>query len=526
MQLRDYQQSAVSAMLSHFETQTTDALCVIPTGGGKSLVMADICARIILASSKSKILVVAHTQELVDQNFKEFRHWCPEVSCGIYCAALGKTDTWQSVIFCSIQSVAKRSDVFGHVNLVIVDECHRISRASEKSYGKFVSALRLINPSMRMCGMTATPYRLDSGRLDSGVDAHFDSVAFNVTVAELVALGYLAPLAPYRGKNEISLKGVKTIAGEYNSQDLEYSAMLPGVVGAVVDQIVDAGNDLDAKGWLVYGCSQKHCDALVAAFVERDISTTALYGPVLTNRNERAARIEGFKNGQYRCLVSLKALTTGFNVPHVDLLAIVMSTKSTGLFMQILGRAMRISSGKTKAHVLDFGSNFQRLGTVDSPMLAAKKCGVGDNMHPVKFCPKCDYFNHAAVRVCENCGHQFPEPSRYINVVAANIDPMLTTAEWRSVHQVQYKKHINAKGNTSIQISYAIAGFAVVREWIRPKDGVDKTLAAMNALSGLTIPEEVLILREGNYLNIKGKRGSQLVENKQYVGDQPKHGYA
>jgi DNA repair protein RadD len=155
--LRSYQQDAVDCTIKYFQKKRDPAVIVLPTGAGKSLVIAEL-ARI----AKGRVLVLAHVKELVEQNFQKYRSY--NLEAGIFSASLGKKDWDQKAIFGSIQSVARAADEFFHeFSLLVIDECHRVSEEGATQYQEVIQKLKLQNPNICILGLTATPYRLGLG---------------------------------------------------------------------------------------------------------------------------------------------------------------------------------------------------------------------------------------------------------------------------------------------------------------------------------------------------------------------------
>ena len=156
-QLRPYQQEAVDHTLKYFRRHRDPAVIVLPTGAGKSLVIAEL-ARI----AKGRVLVLAHVKELVEQNHLKYNSYGLEA--GVYSAGLNQKDHTQKVIFGSIQSVANAQDTLFHdFTLLVLDECHRVGLQADSQYAQVIQQLRRNNPRICILGLTATPYRLGLG---------------------------------------------------------------------------------------------------------------------------------------------------------------------------------------------------------------------------------------------------------------------------------------------------------------------------------------------------------------------------
>ena len=193
LELRDYQRASIDALYEYWGKGGGNGLIVLPTGAGKALVIAKIIEELLSDYPSMRILNVTHAANLVGQNYKEFVGLLPFAPAGIYSAGLKRRDASAQVLFCGIQSVWNKVAQIGEIDLVIVDEAHAISRNSDTQYGKFFDAVREANPDSRVCGTTATDYRMDSGRLTEGDDRLFDDVVYEVGIGELMEQGCWFP---------------------------------------------------------------------------------------------------------------------------------------------------------------------------------------------------------------------------------------------------------------------------------------------------------------------------------------------
>ena len=409
LQLRPYQDAALSDLWNWLGSNPGNPLVVLPTGAGKSLVIAEWCRLMFDVDPQSRVIVLTHVRELVAQNYAELMGLWPEAPAGIYSAGLNRRDMGARLMFASIQSVHRKAFQIQQCDLVLVDEAHLIPRSADTMYGRFLADLKTINPHIRVVGLTATPFRLDSGRLDQGDDAMFDAIAHETGVRGLFEDGYLCPPRSYRQKAQIDTSRVGIRAGEFISAQLESAAMDPETINAIVDRICEAG--ADRRGWLVFGCTVAHCEALAEALRERGHDGHGVFGD--TEKKLRDRYIADFKAGHLRFLVSQGVLTTGFNAKHVDLVALARPTKSTGLYIQMIGRGTRLSpeTGKTDCLVLDFGGNIARHGPFDDPFIPAAKV-KGEGVAPFKECPECELAVGTMTKFCPACGYEFPPPER------------------------------------------------------------------------------------------------------------------
>jgi DNA repair protein RadD len=443
-------------------------LVVLPTGAGKSLVIAEWCKLVFNTDPGACILVVTHVRELVSQNAAELVGLWPEAPWGVYSAGLNRRDIGAALMFASIQSIHKKAfKLPRRVDMVLIDEAHLVSPTDTTMYRKFLADLKTINPALKIIGMTATPFRLDSGRLHEGEGAMFDGIAHETGVRELIDDGYLTPpvTRPRQTADaQISVAGVGTRGGEFIAAQLESAALDPDVVDAIANRIVAAGQD--RKGWLIFGCTVKHCEALAEALNARGYAGRGVFGD--TDQNEgkgtRDRVIADFKAQRLRFLVSQGVLTTGFNARHVDLIALARPTKSTGLYVQMIGRGTRLAPGKDDCLVLDFGGNIARHGPFDDPWIPEKK-GKGEGTAPYKECPECETACATMTRICPSCGFEFPPPERVVDIIPAQKAILSVEPEWLDVAEANYRRHEKAGSPPSMRAEYRV-GMTYQREWI------------------------------------------------------------
>jgi len=192
MILRDYQQSAINSVFNFWKSGKKRPLIVAPTGAGKSLIIAGFCKQILEQWPDTRIIVVTDSKELVEQNYAELKNHWPDASIGIYSAGIGKKEIHAKITFAGIQSVYRQVMVFyPAIDIVIVDEAHTISRDADTRYGEFIKEIIMCNPKSAFVGLTATPYRLDSGMLHTGEHALFDGISYSVDMLKLRRLGIL-----------------------------------------------------------------------------------------------------------------------------------------------------------------------------------------------------------------------------------------------------------------------------------------------------------------------------------------------
>jgi DNA repair protein RadD len=397
LRLRDYQRASLDALAVAWGRGEVDAaapghLIVLPTGAGKSLVIAALARETLDENPLARVVIVTHSRELVAQNFSELTRAWPEAPAGIFSAGLGRREAGAQVLVCGIQSVADRLDAVGPRDLVIVDEAHLIPRAAETRYGRFLAGLRARRPGMRVAGFTATPYRLDSGRLDEGPHRLFSGIAYEADTFTLIRQGFLAPLVSKATLTQLDVSGVGRRAGDYIPGELEAAVNRDAITRAAVAELAEFGRQ--RRAWLAFCAGLAHAEAVRDAVRAEGYSCETVSGE--TPRRERDRIVAAFRAGTIRCLTSVGVLGTGFNVPEVDLVALLRPTRSTGLYVQQVGRALRCAPGKRDALILDYAGLVRMHGPVDAVT-------VRSGASRAKPCPGCGALIPLNASTCEPC---------------------------------------------------------------------------------------------------------------------------
>lgn len=523
--LRDYQAEAIAALYDWFGGQRGNPLVVAPTGAGKSVILAEFVRGAVADYPGTRVLIVTHVKELIAQNFAALLRLWPGAPAGIYSAGLGRKQI-RPITVGGVQSLARVSREIGWVDLIVVDEAHLIPRKTETQYGRLIEALREINPAIKIVGLTATPYRLDSGRLDRGSGAIFDGVAYDIPVRMLVERGFLAPLVSKRPAAVFDTSGLKVRGGEFVEGDMDARFNRSDVIEPAVDEISTLG--ADRRSWLAFCCSVDHALAVRDAIRARGVSCETVTGK--TPAMERDRLLRAYKAGEIRCLTSVAVLTTGFDAPQTDLIAMLRPTQSTGLYVQIAGRGMRIADGKDDCLVLDFAGNVMRHGPVDaiSALDDDREKGEGKvepGEAPAKACPSCGEIVLIATRECA-CGYEWPAPEPKHEASASTEAIMVLTArdEWQYVQDFGLARHRKAGSPDSLRVEYLVGG-NVVREWVcvehsgfarekavrwwakhagtAPPETVGEAMARAGEVRR---PVAVVLARDGKYHRVKRER--------------------
>ena len=389
--LRPYQQEAVDSTVKYFQRKRDPAVIVLPTGAGKSLVIAEL-ARV----ARGRVLVLAHVKELVEQNYEKYKSYGLEA--GVFSASLGKKDFTQKAIFGSIQSVARApTEFFSDFSLLIIDECHRVAEEGATQYQEVIQKLKAQSPNLCILGLTATPFRLGlgwiyeyshTGELKTEQQRFFKQCVYELPLSYMIKNKFLTtpikvdiPVTCY-DFSELTEKNRMYTHAEVEELLKNQKRLTP----LIVSNIVDITERFNRKGVMIFSSSVKHAEEILTYLPENEAR-------LVVGDTEISARdeiIEDFKARKFKYLVNVSVLTTGFDAPHVDVVAILRPTESNSLYQQIVGRGLRLDPGKTDCFILDYTGMGHDIFT---PEVGDKKPGK-DTVPVIIPCPQCDFQNN------------------------------------------------------------------------------------------------------------------------------------
>ena len=524
MQLRDYQKDSIDALYSYFEeNETGHPILVLPTAAGKSVIAGEFIRGLMQTWPGQRVLLLTHVKELIAQNYDKLMTLWPDAPAGIYSAGLNRRDTDHDIIFAGIQSVHKRATEIGHIDLIIIDECHLVPKKGMGMYLRFLKSMNVINSKIRVVGLTATPYRLNSGSLIDGDDRIFTDIAYDVDVMQLVNDGYLSPLVPKAMDNEFDLSEINTRAGDYKTDQLHALTDNDALARMVLVEILAYGRQ--RKSWLIFCTGVNHAEKMAEIIAEHGITTATITGATPTD--ERDYILERFKAGHIQCLTNCDVLTTGFDAPAIDMLVFLRPTQSQGLYVQMCGRGMRLAESKNDCLVLDFGGNTQRHGPINALNPQGEQRTKGSKATPPsRTCPVCKTIMAASCTKCPECGHRFPRDITHdqtASTAALLVDlalPVVKKHEWYNVDNVAMSRHKKLGKPDSVRVTYctsggdfstwvcpAHGGYAAdrAREWIAahfPTLQDHTTDAILDNVGNGTIPFSIRVKETDKYPNI------------------------
>lgn len=409
LKMRPYQQQAHDAAIDFIKNSIEPCLLELATGAGKSIIVAELAQTIHRISKGKRILCLVPSKELLEQNREKYLQTGNPASA--FSASLGLKCLKHPVVFATPQSVKNSIDKFGDkFAAIIIDEAHKIT----PSVKTIIEHFKSINKKIRVIGMTATPYRMGSGYIykideknnpvceNESVNPFFFKLLYKVTAPQLIEMGYLTkPVVSEIGGEAYDVSNLTVNKmGKFDSEQIDKAFLGHGrKTAAIVNEVVQKSRD--RQGVMFFAATIQHADEIIASLPPEFSSMVTGETP----KKERESILKRFKNKRIKYIVNVAVLTTGFDAPHVDVIALLRATDSVSLLQQIIGRGLRLSENKTDVLILDYAGNIERHcpdGDVFAPRIQAKTSSSGFTIDVN--CPTCNGLNKFSGR---------PNPNSY-----------------------------------------------------------------------------------------------------------------
>jgi DNA repair protein RadD len=462
---RPYQEEANEALDNHIRNKDTNPCVVIPTGGGKSVLIAWAIQNWKRDYPPFRVCILAHRKELVQQNYEELIGLWPTGDIGIYSAGLGRKDEEHSILFAGIDSIYKRWGSLPAWDCILIDEAHRIPASGEGKYREFIQGCRIANKKLRVVGFTATPYRMGCGPI-CHKDHILNEVCYEANVGDLIAQGYLCKLRSKMGDVQPNLDNVKrNSGGDYIVNSLAAAVDTDDVVTKAVRSAMGHIAREARKSCVWFCVDVNHCRR-----VSSELRKYGVDAPVVTaetHSTERDRIAEGFKAGRYAHLCNVNVYTEGFNAKRVDCIALLRPTLSRGLYAQMVGRGLRVHPDKSDCLILDYANCIGEHGPID--------CLDAGEVKLVE-CGNCNDMFSRAIRTCPHCGWVIPKQEverqeaeerekRLHDSEHSNKNILGSEPETLAVSEVTVHRHRKPGAPDSIRVQYR-CGISTFREWI------------------------------------------------------------
>jgi DNA repair protein RadD len=398
---RYYQQESHDSAMTHVRKSALPCVIELPTGAGKSVVVAMLADSLHQVSNGKSVLCIVPSKELVEQNADKIRAIGHDVS--LFSASAGETCLKNALVVGTPVSIKNQIHRFGSkFCAVIIDECHKITPTVKA----IVTAIYEQNPNVRVIGLSATPYRMSTGfvygigvdneTIEEAKNPYFSKLVYRLDAKDLIEQGFLSqPVIGSIGQHYDTSELVLNKTGNYDASTVDKAFVGKGRLTAdiVADVVAQSTN---RKGVMFFAATVQHAYEILES-LPRDMSAIVTGE---TPASERELTLLRFKNQVLKYIVNVSVLTVGFDCPHVDVIAILRATESVALLQQIIGRGLRIAQGKSDCLILDYAENIERHcpdGDVFNPQIGMSK-GGGEKVFIKATCPSCNFGNEFSRR--------------------------------------------------------------------------------------------------------------------------------
>ena len=462
--LRPYQSECVDTIYKYFQSSNENALAVLPTGTGKSVIIAEFCRKAIGYDKHVRIIVATHSKELVSQNAAKLMALDKNLDVGMFSAGLGRKQRGRQITFAGIQSIWKHADSFPVTDILIIDEVHTVPVSETGTWKKFIAGLTAKNPHLRVVGLSATPFRMTHGKIyGDGDDVLFKEICYEYDIIDAIEQGYLCPITNRPTEARLTTDGVHKRGGEFVAGELERAVNVDELTQKCVTEFLIPAQTRNCV--LIFCSGVAHSEAVRDVLRARGQTCESLTGN--TSKAEREDILRRFEAGEVKFVCNNNILTVGYDNPRIDMIVCLRPTGSAGLWVQILGRLMRLHPSKANGLVCDFTSNTVNFGPIDKIQGRDKRTS-GEGEAPKKMCPRCFELNPASTRICINCGTPFivddtPDLNRTASTAALLSNQM--QIDKHPVTGVSYFRHKKEGKPDSMRVDYR-CGALVFREWV------------------------------------------------------------
>lgn len=490
-------------------------LIQMPMGTGKTELFIELCEKAIEHKSDIKILIVLNKVMLVEQTERRMKAHLTTVDIGVFCSTL-KSKELAQITVASVQSVCDQ-DLDG-INLVILDEAHRVTYTDGSPYQRLLTQLKVKNDKLKIIGFTATPWKATGNIYGEG--ELFDQIDFLYPIEDAISEGWLVKPRLKATTQSFDMTGVSLKLGDYDQGEL---AKLTADEGKALAQIAEAMLRLDGRKSVAWACTTiEHCEMVKRLIPEPCAIVHSKMKKVDQDGNKRQ-----FENGDIRHIAFVTMLSEGIDVPRIDAIVLLRPTRSPVLALQTIGRALRLFQGKLDALILDFGKVIESIGPINNPRIPKKgdRKGGGDAIL-MKFCKACFEYVSTSTKICPACDAPF--------VVERDVFKSLTTKPdsnseilvdkkrtYLKVTSVSLSRFMSHAGNLCLRVTFATTNpmytkisqyFQWSNEWARIKAarllgdiGVEwsQEIDALLNRPIRRVPSEIKVSLDGKYPEVK-----------------------
>lgn len=494
IQARRYQQECVQTIWRNFKVKD-DQLISLPTASGKTIIFTMLLKECLRVFPTLKAQVLVNQVKLVTQTQEKLHYALEENQVSLYCGSLGEYNNDAAVTVGSVQSVSQTTTF---LNLLIIDEAHNADNSA--TYNNYIKRLKAANPKLKIVRFTATPFTI-SGYI-YGEDKPNKVIDFKRTMTQMILDGHIVPPVFKNTNESFDTSKLRTKRGEFIAKDVEQLSLDEK---KVAKQVEDALSRLGGRKKVVWACTCiKHAE-IVARFVKQFEDCAIIHSKL--NKKDQIENIRKFEEGDCRHMSSVMMVAEGYDFPAIDAIVLKRPTRSPVLYVQIIGRGLRLFEFKKDCLVLDYGGVVDELGHPNDPLVIKKARNKGEKRTII--CPHCEEINFLPVSHCRDCGHEFYKEKTGPRKFAKNLREYAELYEFDEKAKLEVecdvlglsikKDHVSKAGNLCWQVTYTTMQ-GQMKQWFKIGTKFQKDFERDFGLMGN--PKRVIVEKKGKWFNV------------------------
>lgn len=459
MQPRPYQIPCHEATVDFIERGAKHGYVVAECSSGKSWLIA-WAAEYIVTHGLGRVLVLADRSKLIEQNAAKFS---PTTQIGVVSASLKRAEYGHAITIGGIQTVYNKAEQLGHIDWILIDECEAV-RNNFDSDSRYHQLLRAY-PNARIIGYSATPYTLEDGQIGWGKQI------YEITYATLLNGGFCTPITN-KIADEPDLSKVPIKGKEFVLEALGAALSDDALVNKTTQKIARYLKQSRVQKTLIFATTAEHAFKIGQVLQACGLQSYVVHGGKTQEQREWAYATFQQPDSGLDILINVELLTKGVDFTCVDCIVCVRPTESMRLWFQILGRAIRLHPGKTRALLLDFSGNLRKFGTLGNPIwkyFGSTKTKVGKAL---KICPSCEGSVNIGTSQCPECNYVFLKEQVEREIAhekeadfKSDTTKPHSVERWYNINYIAYSRHPAKNGkHDTLKVSY-IAGNAKFYEF-------------------------------------------------------------
>ena len=495
---RPYQQQCVDSIWKKFFDKS-DQLVVLPTASGKTIIFTLLLEKCLKAFPKLKAQVLVNQVKLVTQTQEKLKLALRDEDVSLFCGSLGEYNPDGSVTVGSVQSVSRRTY---DLNLLIIDECHNADNSP--TYQNYIERLKEANPRLKIVRFTATPFTTNGYIF--GVDKTNKKIDYKKTMNEMIEAGFIVPPVFKSTTESFDTSKLRTRRGDYVARDVEKLSLDEK---KVEKQVADAMTKLEGRNKVVWACTCiKHAE-IVQREVQKYEDCAIIHSKL--NKGEQAGNMFDFEAGGTRHISSVTMVSEGYDNTAIDAICAMRPTRSPVLFVQLVGRGLRLHPGKKDCLFLDYGEIVDNLGHPNNPVVIKKAKSKAEKQMII--CPDCMEINFLPTSKCRDCGFEFFKVAAPPKRHTKKLDEIAKEYNFNKNGKIELeidvlrvdvnREYISKAGNRCWCVTYTTMQ-GVLKDFF--KIGTKYHLDFARDFKLMGNPKKVIAEKHGKYLKIKDRK--------------------